>query len=385
MGEEGQMFDRWKLRDYTPGEGFTAGAFKDRLDDTHWLDVPVPGDVHRALMATGHIEDPFYDRNEDGCAWIEDREWWYRMSFDGPKEPLQLDERLHLVFHGLDTFATVWLNGEEIGRHANMFREAVFDVGGRVRFGEENTLAILFDRPLDYAREEHPDQWGRNPERVFMRKAQFGFGWDWGPRLPTVGIWRPVELRRERRATIEGAHFYTLDISPTSDSAAVAVRVETERFATDDPLEAVITLAGQDGRQVAEHSLVLEGEGSDRTAYLTIENPRLWWTHDLGEPVLYELRVDLLQDGEVLDSHESRVGIRTLELDQSPDPDERGTRFFRFVLNGIPIFARGADWIPADSFIGAIKDERYETLLRAAKEANMNMLRIWGRHLRARR
>jgi beta-mannosidase len=375
------MFDRWKLRDYAPGEGFGAGAFKDRLEDAHWLDVPVPGDVHRALMAAGRIEDPFYDRNEEGCAWIEDREWWYRTRFRGPEEPLRPDERLRLVFQGLDTFATVWLNGEQIGRHANMFREAVFDVGGKVRIGEENTLAVLFDRPLDHVGQEHPDQWGRNPERVFMRKAQFGFGWDWGPRLPTVGIWRPVILRRERRAAIAGIQFHTLDLDRDGERAALAVRVEAERFAGEGPVAVAIALRGPEGEPVAEHTMLLEGEGPHLagTAYPTVEKPRLWWTHDLGEPDLYALSVELVQEEDsILDRHESRVGIRTLELDQSPDPDEPGTRFFRFVLNGAPIFSRGADWIPADSFVGAIPDERYENLLTAAREANMNMLRVWG-------
>lgn len=374
------MFDQWKLRDYAPGEGFTAGAFKDRLDVTHWLAVPVPGDVHSALLAAGRIGDPFYDRNENGCAWIEDREWWYRLDFEGPAQPLGPDERLRLVFHGLDTFATVWLNGEEIGRHANMFREAVFDVGDRVRFGEKNTLALLFDRPLDHTGEEHPDQWGRNPERVFMRKAQFGFGWDWGPRLPTVGIWRPVELLRERRAAIAGVHFHTLDLDPDGERAAVAVRVEAERFADEEPVAVAIALSAPGGDPVAEHAMVLDGEGPHLagTAYLTVEKPRLWWTHDLGEPALYGLWVDLEQDGSVLDRREAKVGIRTLELDQSPDPDEPGTRFFRFVLNGVPIFARGADWIPADSFVGSIPDERYGNLVTAARYANMNMLRVWG-------
>ena len=371
------MFERARLKDFAPGEGGQTGAFQERFDEEGWIPIPVPKDVHRALLDAGRIEDPFYDRNEDGCAWIEDREWWYRMSFDGPQEPLQPGERLRLVFHGLDTFATIWLNGEKLGDHSNMFREAVFDVGDLVRPGE-NTLVLLFDRPLDHVGEEHPDQWGRNPERVSMRKAQFGFGWDWGPRLPTVGIWRPIELRRERRASVRGVHFYTLEIDSKGERAAVAVRVEVDQFATEDPLEAAITLTAPDGTSVAETSLMLDGEGSNLTAYPTVENPRLWWTHDLGEPVLYGLRVELRQEGEVLDHYESKVGMRTLELDQSPDPDEPGTRFFRFVLNGVPIFARGADWIPADSFVGAIEDERYETLLRAAKEANMNMLRVWG-------
>ena len=123
-----------------------------------------------------------------------------------------------------------------------------------ISYVRENTLALLFDRPLDHVGEELPDQWGRTPERVHMRKAQFGFGWDWGPRLPTVGIWRPIELRRERRASIRGAHFYTLDIDPTGKRAAVAVRVEVERFATEDRLEAAITLTSLNGSLAVKYS-----------------------------------------------------------------------------------------------------------------------------------
>jgi beta-mannosidase len=373
------LLDSGKLNDFAPGGGVAAGAFAERFDSGGWIDVTIPGDVHRALMAAGRIEDPFYDRNEEKCAWVEEREWWYRLSFEGPREPIRPDERLLLVFHGLDTFATVWLNGEELGRHRNMFREAVFDASGRVRAGEPNTLALCFDRPLDHAGPEDPDQWGRNPERVFMRKAQFGFGWDWGPRLPTVGIWRPVELRRERRAAIRGVHFYTLEIDRAANRAVVVARIEAERFATDGPLTAKVALAVE-GEPVAGHTITLEGEQTylEARAYLVVENPRLWWTHDLGEPTLYDLRVTLEEDGASLAHHRSRVGIRTLELDQSPDPVEKGTRFFRFILNGTPIFARGANWVPADSFVGAIEKERYEALLGAAREANMNMLRVWG-------
>jgi beta-mannosidase len=373
------VFDSAKLKDFAPGEGVAAGAFAERVDTTGWIDISVPGDVHGALMAAGRIEDPFYDRNEEKCAWIEEREWWYRLSFDGPPEPPEPDERLLLIFHGLDTFAKIWLNGGELGRYRNMFREAVFDVGGRVRPGEPNTLVLCFERPLDHAGEPVSGQWGRNPERVAMRKAQFGFGWDWGPRLPTTGIWRPVELRRENRAAIRGAHFCTLEIDRSGKRALVAVRVEAERFATDGPLSATITLAS-DGKCVAEHVLALGGDGPllSSTAYLTVERPRLWWTHDLGEPALHDLGVTLEQGGTELSRHAMSVGIRTLELDQAPDPAERGTRFFRFVLNGVPIFARGADWIPADSFVGAIEEERYERLLGAARDANMNMLRVWG-------
>ena len=171
-----------------------------------------------------------------------------------------------------------------------------------------------------------------------------------------------------------------MDIEPKGERAAVAVRVEVERFAASGPIEAHVTLTAPDGTSVAESTLVLDGEETNlsATTYLTVENPRLWWTHDLGRPVLYGLKVELRQKGDVLCQSETKVGIRTLELDQSPDPGEPGTRFFRFVLNGVPIFARGADWIPAHSFVGAIEDERYETLISSASDANMNMLRVWG-------
>jgi beta-mannosidase len=367
--------DGWKLADFKPGEGESAGAHREGFDDTDWLPVAVPGDVHSALLAAGRIEDPFYDRNEDKCAWIEDREWWYRTAFDCPEAP-EGDERLRLIFHGLDTFATVYLNGERLGEHRNMFREADFDVTERVRPGEPNTLALCFDRPLDCIEGICQSEWGRNPERTAMRKAQFGYGWDWGPRLPTVGIWRPVELRRERRAAVSGVHFYTLELR--EDRALVAAHVEAENFAAGGSLAARVRLSPPGEDEAIERTIYLAPDLLEGTAYLEVEDPDLWWTHDLGSPSLYGLEVTLLEGELELDRRSERAGIRTIELDQSPDHEEPGTYFFRFVLNGVPIFCRGADWIPAHSFVGAIEDYHYGMLIGKARDANMNMLRVWG-------
>ncbi len=377
------MFDRWKLRDFAPGEGLAADAHSEQYQDADWLDIAVPGDIHRALIEAGRIPDPFYDRNEELCRWVEEREWWYRLSFDGPDTPLRPGERLRLVFHGLDTFATILLNGEELGRHANMFRAAVFDVGDRVRAGAANTLALCFDRPLDHldGMDVSPQGWGEQDlPRVAMRKAQFGYGWDWGPRLPTVGIWRPVELVREDRAAISGVHAYTLELDQTARRALVAVRVEADCFGTTAALSAHIRLTPPGGGPAVEAVAALGGAGAalSTTAYLQVDDAQLWWTHDLGTPALYDVQVTLELDGAVLARHDSRLGIRTIELDQSPDGDEPGTRFFRFVLNGVPLFARGADWIPADSFVGALTPDRYTMLLTAARDGNMTMLRVWG-------
>jgi beta-mannosidase len=374
------VFDFWKLQDFAPGEGVAHKAFAEQFDASNWIDISAPGDVHQALIETGRIEDPFYDRNEEKCAWMEEREWWYRVIFDSDAMPLGQNERLLLVFEGLDTFVTIWLNGEELGRHENMFREAVFDVGQHLRVAGPNTLALCFHPPLQQIKQAPFESWGRNTFRVMMRKAQFGYGWDWGPRLPTIGIWRPVTLRRQRYATIQGMHFSTLDIDAYSNKALVAVQVAVERFAGDQALELSIELFAPDAATAAERSLTLAGSGSmlSTKAYLEIENPHLWWTHDLGQPALYTLRVTLRQGGEQLEQRQQEVGIRTLELDQSPDTEEPGTRFFRFVLNGVPLFARGADWIPAHSFVGSLGTDRYAMHIQAAQEANMNMLRVWG-------
>lgn len=360
--------DGWKLRDFAPGEGLAAGAHLPEHAEHDWLPIHVPGDVHRTLIAAGRIPDPFDACNETECAWMEGREWWYRVRFSAASA----DERHQLVFHGLDTFATVYLNGVLLGEHHNMFRPALFDVS---LAAGENTLAVRFDPPLKRIEGKTLSAWGRNPQRTAMRKAQFGYGWDWGPRLPTIGIWRPVELRARRRARLAGVHFRTLAVS--HGCAAVAVRVEVERLAADAPLKARVQLT-QRNDDTDSIETEVELHGSEATAHLTVDHPRLWWTHELGEPALYDLGVTLIEGGEALDHDRRRVGIRTLTLDQSPDPDERGTRFFRFVLNGVPIFAKGADWIPCDAFVGAIPTERYTRLLQMARDANMTMLRVWG-------
>src|SRR5262249_35585032 len=149
--------------------------------------------------------------------------------------------------------------------------------------------------------------WGRNPERTPMRKAQFGYGWDWGPRLPTIGIWRPVRMERQQRAALAGVHAWTVDITPDRRRAAIAVHVEVERFATHAPLVARVELRAPDGASVKDD---LELTGDRATAYLTVDAPELWWTHELGNQPLYHLRVQLTQDDTLLDTDERSVGIR---------------------------------------------------------------------------
>ncbi len=350
------MFEMWKLMDFAPGEGKEQGVFEAGFDDRDWLDVPVPGDVHRALLAAGRIPDPFYDRNEGEVAWMEQREFWYRTRFFASGGAPDKDERVLLTFHGLDTYAMIYLNGKLLGRSQNMFHEAVFNVSSKLEWGKQNTLVVRFDPPMSKIdpNNSFKSTWGRNPERVYMRKAQFGYGWDWGPRLPTIGIWRPVDLKRHNTAALLGTQFATLriamkdmqdpqtpaemlaaeerktSIATEAESALVMVRVEASRFSLADArqgsagqLKAEVRLSVPgEKKPLLDEVIALDRPGSvqNGVAYFSIANPRLWWTHDLGEPFLYDLRVTLRKGKEVLDEQEQQVGIRTLALDQIPGP-----------------------------------------------------------------
>src|SRR5579862_7566532 len=333
----------WMLKDFDENAGVAARAFDAANSDDGWIKVEAPGDVYLALSAAGRIPDPFGDRAEKACAWVKDREWWWRTDFEAPQ--IVEDQRHILEFQGLDTFATIWLNGETIGRSENMFRAVRFDVTARVRPGK-NRLAVCFRPPYSAVIDQAMPTWPiisdsiKETKRNFIRKAQFGWGWDWGPTLPTVGIWKPVSMHTETSAALRTVKFTTLELSPTHDRAEVSIEIEVEAFGTADALTADVALAGSADNVRIDGAVTLKNGRGRLDA--TVVNPKLWWTPELGEPNRYDLKIALKADGQIVDHRELKVGIRTIALDQSPDAaDEPGASFFRFVLNGIPIFARG--------------------------------------------
>jgi beta-mannosidase len=369
---------QWRLKDFDLGAGEPARAFDAAIDADGWIDITAPGDVYLALHAAGRLPDPIGDRTEDACAWVRDREWWLRADFDAPS--LVSGQRLMLTFEGLDTLATVWLNDEVVGRSDNMFRALAIDVTAKVRPGR-NALAVRFTPTSTVEIDESLPSWSlggdtlKLTKRNFLRKAQFGWGWDWGPSLPTVGVWKPVTLAVEQAAAIRTVKFTTEEITPARNRARVSVAIEADAFA-GAPLSVEITLTAPDGAVAADDKVALNhGKGE---VEFDLHNPELWWTPELGAASLYGLTVTLKADGEVVDRDSRRIGIRTIALDTSPDPDEAPASFFRFVLNGVSIFARGACWIPASSFVAEVDEAHYRRLLKPAARANMNMLRIWG-------
>lgn len=366
------VLTHWELLDVTPGQGLDRGAPIGGGEG--WAPVTAPGDTYVALIEAGRLDDPFKGRAEDDAAWVRDREWWWQTSVEAPA--VGADQIAELVFEGLDTFASVYFDGELIGRTDNMFRRYAFDIGARLTRGARHILAIRFDPPALRVPEVSPlPVWTSFTDRVsvskrnLMRKAQFGWGWDWGPNLPTVGVWKEARLEVRARRRIGDVAFTTLSAS------AQAARARIDIDATGDGATVEITLTDPDGAVVFRH----EGPITDRLSLSAdIAAPRLWWTADLGDQPLHVLTVRLLDDGRLLDETRRSVGLRTIELDQSPDPDEPGATFFRFVLNGVPIFAKGACWVPASSFVGRVDAEAYARLIDQTVRANMNMIRVWG-------
>ncbi|MHA1730382.1 MAG: beta-mannosidase [Promethearchaeota archaeon] len=364
--------------------------------------APVPGTVFEALLSAGVIQDPFYGEREHEVGWVYESDWSYELEFDLPSEleGIGEDESVSLEFHGLDTVATVTFNGSKLGSTDNMFREYSFDIGGLLQ-PVGNRLLVEFRSPTQVARERIEETgWnlsagmGSLPGVPHLRKAQYSFGWDWGPRLPDSGIWRRVELVRRGPCWIESVHPRTTleyaEVPGTRDqeggirvgqvhSARLRVEVEVSGSDLSGPSPALVWRLdppGGGGARDGGASGEAPVTGPNTTIEVELQNPVLWFTHDLGDPALYTLEVHLVGEGGVLDERVQKLGVREVQLVR--DPDRWGETFY-FKLNGIPLFAKGANWIPVDSFIPRGKRMGlYQSNLESAKAANMNFLRVWG-------
>jgi len=351
-----------------------AAAF--RGDSVQGITVDRPMDVCTALLGHRLIPDPYYSTNSVKIRWIEKRYWLYLTHFDKPGDGSSRELR----FHGLDTFCDVYLNGSLLGRGDNMFRSYRFDVTALLK--EKNALVLVFHphericRDYDFGR---MGVYSFDRRRAFVRKSAVSFGWDWAPRLISAGLFGPVELESFSRNRIKEIYTWTESIS--KHGAVQGFKIALERaskgsltvrfFHRGTPLEAELSESGirGDGFQLLE-----AGDGEYRFA-LEIADPALWWPWDMGEPELHRLEIALFEGEERIDENRLEVGLRIVGLDTGPDPI--GSRF-QFRINNVPLFCRGANWVPVDCLISDIPGERTRRLMKAAREANMNMLRVWG-------
>ncbi|NIM12260.1 MAG: glycoside hydrolase family 2 protein [Candidatus Aminicenantes bacterium] len=337
-----------------------------------WFKAIVPGCVHTDLMANGLLEDPFYRDNEKKAQWVEEEDWEYLTRFTVDKKLLK-KENIEIVLYGLDTYAQVYLNDSPLLEADNMFREWRAEVKPLLKLGE-NTLRIHFRSPVKKVQPRWEQLGYELPEgpQVMTRKAPYHYGWDWGPRLVTCGTWRPVVLKAWNRARIQSLQIVQQALEP--GNARLTAELEIEANASAVGQTAKISILEQD-KTLAHTTLQLK-PGTNRVALeFEIKNPRLWWTNGLGEPHLYHLKARLKLGSRLLDEVSQAIGLRTVEL--VTEKDEKGESFY-FKLNGVPLFIKGANYIPQDSFVTRVTDAQYKKLIPDARDANMNMLRVWG-------
>jgi beta-mannosidase len=339
-----------------------------------WLPAQVPGGVHTDLLAAGRIPDPFVGDNEKRVQWIAESDWEYRVSFRVAPELLS-EEQVLLVCDGLDTLAAVLLNGQELGRTANMFRQYRWDVKAFLRAHDAaNDLHIIFRSPVRTitAKQQTRAMPGVSqaiPGGPYLRKAPCHFGWDWGPQLPPIGIWKSLRLEGYSDARLDEVHLRQIH---AGGQVTLETRLAVEQWSAT-PLRAEVRITAPTGEVMANSAGISAGGAA--IIHVPIDHPQLWWPNGYGDQPLYQVDVTLLKDDDVLDRQSVTIGLRTIELRQAED---QGGRSFVFVVNGVPIFAKGSNWIPADSFPTRITDELLERLIRSAAETHQNMLRVWG-------
>lgn len=353
--------------------------FKQK-DKQEWLQAKVPGCVHTDLLSNGWIKDPFYEDNERELQWIDKEDWQYQTMFTLSKADLHKNKRL--FFHGLDTYTNIYLNGHEILATDNMFRVYEVDISPFAKVGE-NQLLITFRSPikedvpklasLGYqlpASNDDSSIGGLGDEKVsiFARKAPYHYGWDWGPRFVTSGIYRPVELVLFDTAKINDVYIQQDVIE--EDKAELTIQFEVE------VQEEGIYQFHVETEGVQESEAVVLAKGTHQQEMkLTMLHPKRWYTHDLGDPYLYDFSFTIEQEDEKIDQVNKKVGLRKVRLVR--EPDEFGESFY-IELNDIPVFVKGANHIPNDSFITEVTYERFKREIDSALFAHMNMLRVWG-------
>lgn len=337
-------------------------------EQSRWFSASIPGCIHTDLLRHRLIPDPFFGENEKQLQWIERLDWKYRTAFELGAD-VRAAAEIELVFEGLDTLATVTLNGHVVGRTENMFCGYRFPVRAQLQAGR-NVLEIVFANTLDYLKAHH--EWQPLKERndpvggrSRIRKEQCQYSWDWGPRFVTCGVWRSVRLEAWSGNRLESVRIRQTHLA----DGAVALALAPELARADDQATFRVRCSLGDAE-------IATAIGTIKDLTLTLAQPARWWPAGQGAQPLYTVTVELLAPaGNVADTWSRRVGLRTIELVR--EKDAAGESFY-FRVNGRPIFAKGANWIPDHAFVNACTPETYRDRLQSAVDANMNMVRVWG-------
>jgi beta-mannosidase len=365
---------RWRFLDvaHRSGEELALQASREPLSPAGWLSATVPGLAAQDLLRHGRIPDPYWGDQVGQARWIEERDFVYRTELNLSAEEAALPARL--VFDSLDTFASVHLNGERIARHENQLRRLFVDVTGKLREGE-NLLAIAFEAsmPATVRRAGPPlPYWNEPWERLYVRKSQMSYGWDWAARTPTVGVAAPARLELSHGLFAGDLH---ATARPSEDgSASFRAGIELLPHATRRATAELVL----DGEVVATTELTLrEGEPQRVELEHRLANARLWLPRELGEPHLYRLGVRVREGDRVLHDTDKRVGVRRIELVKN-DPQSPNGKAFYFRVNGHKLWAKGDNWLPIDFLHTRVSPAQYRGYLELLQAGGVNLLRLWG-------
>ena len=353
-----------------------------QVGKSEWLPATVPGTVHQDLIDNNKLINPFFGMNEEKVQWVEKEDWQYKTTFTLTKEQLARQAAL-LNFEGLDTYADIYLNGSLLERTDNMFVGYELPVKDVLREGE-NRLQVYFHSPIKMGLPqwetdgfEYPADNDHSKTRVsiYSRKAPYSYGWDWGIRLATSGIWRPVTLELYDAARIED--YFVHQVSVTKELAKVNNILEVKSVAqAPQQAEVILTYSYKNGAKVTEQKNVTLQPGCNKVSMpVEIANPTLWMPNGWGEAALYDFEMTVKVGGKAVASEKKRVGLRTIKVVMEDDKDGKS---FYFMVNGEPVFAKGSNLIPDDALLPNITTERYYQLVKDAKDANHNMIRVWG-------
>ncbi len=387
----------WRMKDYSPGIGVTKGVNIPGNLPKDCLPIQIPGTVRKALLAAGEIPDPYFGTDNEKSLWVEEKEWWFFKTFTPGQEVS--GKWIDLDFEGASFQGEVWLNGTKVGDLKGMLNPRSFDVSRTLKFGAENFIAVRLEATPDarvnlIARGLTWD----GPRDQLYSIAQCMYGWDWGPHGVPVGLWKPVRLRVSGPVRIERPYIRSRISSTDEAVSTVAVDVRNVSESGKD-----VSLKGEiqeknGGKSVGEfHKEIKLGPGETRhlSFDVTVRRPRLWWPNGMGDQNLYVLRETVSAGGSLSESAVTSFGIRELKLVENENVAEFlkamkveagnpyqlgkvvGSYPWTFLVNGKKMFAKGGNWIPVDQLL-QLDRGRYDRLLSLAKDAQFNLLRVWG-------
>lgn len=352
----------WQVQGYYPYEPILGNSVElgtHLMGITDFFPAEVPGCIHNDLQKIGLLPDPYYDLNSLACEWVSERWWNYQTTFIPPKK----EGRIELVLEGVDYIARIYLNSKPLCRHEGMFEPCVVDITDLVKYGEENVLNVLL--------EDAPKEMGQigYTDRTHTQKSRFNYKWDFSVKMVHLGIYKPVYLNCTKSAKISETHFKTIE--PLKGVAEYSVVLNS---VVDGEFEVNASLS--DGQVIwGENKVCSLKKGANEVVFsINVDNVTPWYPQGYGKQALYDLEFKVLQNGEVSDCKNEKVGFRQITLEKNEGAEGR----YVFTVNGTPIYIKGVNMVPLDVLYGKITDSDYERAVALIKQANINLVRVWG-------